>query len=177
MRAGADIVSSNLPQILTTGFLAPDWTSPLLAHSEAASPSEGTVESNRKRPISAVVEEEDNIGKDSLLSSTSTFSSSNPATTTTTTTTTVESEFTKKLTKNAMRTIPNEDEKGGNESKDSYQKTVLTSRLKMKRSMYSSYCLDLTDERFARDTQPLVADCQCHACRYVLCSYFPVFHV
>jgi hypothetical protein len=176
MRAGADIVSSNLPQILTTGFLALDWTSPSLAHSEAASPSEDTVESNRKRPLSAVVEEEENIGKDSLLSSNSTFSSSNPATTTTTTTT-VESEFTKKLTKNAMRTIPNEDEKGGNESKDSYQKTVLTSRLKMKRSMYSSYCLDMTDERFARDTQPLVAGCECHACRYLLYSYFPVFHV
>ena len=175
MRAGADIVSSNLPQILTTGFLALDWTSPSLAHSEAASPSEDTVESNRKRPLSAVVEEEENVFKDSLLSNTSaSSSSSNPATTTTTT---VESEFTKKLTNNAMRTIPNEDEKGGNESKDSYQKTVLTSRLKMKRSMYSSYCLDMTDERFARDTQPLVAGCECHACRYLLYSYFPVFHV
>ena len=161
MRAGADVISSNLPQILTTGFLVLDWTSPAFPYSTtttvAVSATEESTESNRKRPISAVVEDtKESTDNDSLLHSGKSA---------------VETEFTKKLNKNAMRTLSSEDEKGGHDSKDSYQKTVLTTRLKLKRSMYSSYCLDLTDERFARDTQPLVSGCQCHACRYALYSY------
>lgn len=157
MKAGADMISSNLPQIMTHGFLAMDWTSPNLAHSDLVPASEEPTQTSRKRSISDVIDQNDSKIDSSVQSVVE------PSTVATSA---LETDFSKKLNQNAMRSLPNEDEKDQKEHRDSFQKNAITARLKMKRSLYSNYCIDMADTRFARDTEPLVAGCQCHACRY-----------
>lgn len=159
MRAGADVISSNLPQVLTAGFLVFDWDSTNTPYAGAGSSSLADQQTSRKRPISDV-----DVPASTVTLSTVHADSSNPSSA-------QETTFSKTLT---MRTpVVEDDEKGPSVTKD---KVAVTARLKMKRSMYSTYCLDLADEKFSRDTGPLVVGCQCHACRYIM-IHFRIFKI
>lgn len=160
MRSGADVISTNLPQVLTAGFLVLDWEGVGESTEEATS-------SGQKRLFSKVGSDDGSQSerKASRLDS----SSSEP---------TVgnregapDTNFSKKLTASGATSLP-DDEEGDNttgkpkNSNTEADSSKVSMRLRMSRSQYASYCLDMADVKYARDTTPLIPGCQCHACRY-----------